>query len=86
MSDMPRGRPQQVTDKEIIEIARETKGPSFTAPEIAKESPIGPETMRGRLDDLVKAGVLRMKMPSSEKIYWIPSADGATGNQTGVTP
>lgn len=86
MSDMPRGRPQQVTDKEIIEIARATEGPSFTAPEIADESPIGAETMRGRLDDLVKAGVLCMKKPSSEKIYWIPSPGDTSGSPTEVTP
>jgi len=86
MCGMPRGRPQKVTDKEILEICKATDGPSFTAAEIAKKVSIGPETVRGRLDSLVNLGVLAVKKPSSEKIYWIDSPSIVTGSQNGADP
>jgi predicted ArsR family transcriptional regulator len=83
---MPRGRPQKVTDKELLAVAKSLRGPSFTAAEVAAEIDIGAETTRGRLDTLVEEGVLAAKMPSSEKIYWLRGAVGVTETGSEATP
>lgn len=75
MTDMPRGRPQEVTDKQLIQFGKSSTGPCFTVSEVAEEAPIGSPSVRERLDQLAKDGVLRVKKPGSEKIYWIPSAE-----------
>lgn len=86
MSGMPRGRPQEVTDEELLKIAKRTQGPCFTVAEVAADVSIGAETVRGRLDDLVEMGVLCVKKPSSEKIYWIQAGQGVTETQSEVVP
>ena len=72
MTGMPRGRPQEVTDKQLIEIAKATDGPSFTVSEVASKTPIDSPAVRERLDQLTEQGVLRVKKPGMEKIYWLP--------------
>jgi len=72
MTDMPRGRPQEVTDKQLIEIGKAADGPFFTVSEVASETPIDSPAVRERLDQLTEQGVLRVKKPGMEKIYWLP--------------
>jgi len=72
MTGMPRGRPQEVTDKQLIEIGKAADGPFFTVSEVASETPIDSPAVRERLDQLTEQGVLRVKKPGMEKIYWLP--------------
>lgn len=75
MTDMPRGRPQEITDKRLIEIGKAADGPCFTVSEVASEAPIDPQAVRERLDQLEERGVLRVKKPGTGKIYWFPNGD-----------
>jgi predicted ArsR family transcriptional regulator len=75
MTDMPRGRPQEITDKRLIEIGKAADGPCFTVSEVAPKTPIDPPAVRGRLDQLEEQSVLRVKKPGAEKIYWFPDGD-----------
>jgi len=74
MTGMPRGRPQEVTDKQLIEIGKAADGPCFTVSEVASKTPIDSPAVRERLDQLEEQSILRVKKPGAEKIYWLPSA------------
>jgi predicted ArsR family transcriptional regulator len=75
MADMPRGRPQEVTDKELVELGKAADGPFFTVSEVASQTLIDSPAVRERLDRLEERGVLRVKKPGAEKIYWFPDGD-----------
>jgi len=74
MSDMPRGRNRKVTDKELIEAARQVTGPSFTAGELAEIVGVHRETARAHLNNLVTSDVLEKKQPGADTIYWFSPA------------
>jgi predicted transcriptional regulator of viral defense system len=75
MKDMPKGRPRKVTDEELIKAGRDAKGPCFTTREVADETGLEPETIRGRLETLIAKDVLRRKRPGSDSIYWLPNGE-----------
>ena len=75
MTDMPRGRPQEVTDKRLVEIGKAAEGVCFTVSEVASKTSIDSPAVRERLDQLKEQGVLRVKKPGAEKIYWLPDGD-----------
>jgi len=72
MSDMPRGRNQEVSDADLLRAGRNAFGPSFTAREVAERTDISREYVRQRLKHLVEDGTLNRKRPGTDNIYWIP--------------
>lgn len=72
--EMPRGRPKDVSDIEIFEAAQAIDDPAFGAAEIAEQiDELGNAQIRGRLDDFVDEGLLKMKEIGGVNVYWMHS-------------
>jgi hypothetical protein len=66
-----RGRPESVSDAELIKQARAIPDPCFTAKEVAEGVNIGVERVRQRLRGLEEGEVVNSKTVGSGRIYWL---------------
>lgn len=60
---------------DVIEAAKAVDGPVFSSHEIADELPVGVESTRGKLSDLVDQGVLSRKRVGNGWAYYFPEYD-----------
>lgn len=67
--DVPQGK-ETVTDREIIEIMRESSEPAFITSEVADMVGMTTEGARGRLEQLREEGLVYKKKPSSRTVLW----------------
>jgi len=70
---MPRGRPEDVSDEEILRAVRGLRRP-FGAVDASDEiKELGPERARERLNHLVNQGVIEKTYIGGSNVYWIES-------------
>lgn len=66
------GRPQRVSDEEILEVFRESSDPVLIASEVAEELPIGRRGVYKRLEQLAEDGELgRKKIGGRGTVWWL---------------
>lgn len=66
------GRPPDVTNKEILEVFRQSADPFLFTSEVADDLPIGRDGARKRLQKLAEDGCLQKKQRGKVIIWWLP--------------
>jgi hypothetical protein len=72
---MGRGRNQQVSDAQLVNVAKSLPGPAFGPGEVSAglNGEIGPEACRKRLQALAEGGLLGSKKIGNHNIFWFES-------------
>lgn len=67
------GRPPEVSDKEILQMFKESGDPVLTASEIAEDLDIGRRGLLSRLEQLETQGFLKSKKAGGRStVWWYP--------------
>jgi DNA-binding GntR family transcriptional regulator len=72
---MGKGRPREVSDRELIEAGKASTGPAWTTREIAEQLNISTQTARERFRTLAEEGVVNSKREAGVTILWLPETD-----------
>jgi predicted ArsR family transcriptional regulator len=65
------GRPPDVTDKEILNVFRQSGDPVLFTGEVADELPIGRDGVRKRLQELEQQGFIQKKQRGTAIVWWL---------------
>jgi Mn-dependent DtxR family transcriptional regulator len=72
MTNMGRGRPQKVTDRELIEAGKQVEGPAWTVSEITDALNVSGQLGRERMKKLAAQGVIKRKRVAGVTVCWLP--------------
>lgn len=81
-----RGRKKTISDVEILRHFAHSPDPAFVATEFTDDFDMSRQGVLSRLDDLEDQGLLRSKMASGRRIFWITHSGLEAVSQAELDP